>query len=324
MLALGSALAFSKLNNYHLIVIWEPDVHCEAHFEDLFESEQVIVSSGFKTAWPTVMNSSKWDTVWNHFAQFESYLSGDDWRAALNKPALMEGLNRPGKHQRHIYWKSDSLISQENNVNKKQIREELNALRPSKAVLDKVGERLSQVHVPVLFGVHMRTLPTSEEGLNIDFNKEYGKKIREDWDANRAVSGVTQFMRYISTDLPPNEPIYVVSDSAKAKQELCGLLGPRAICFNDPDPNVSTDPPNRSVAAIQSALADMYAVSGYPVLIGSYESSFSLAASLLGACESFITIPSMANKAGGAAAAVGAGSGSGLGTGTGAAGGGHK
>ena len=45
--AIGSAAAIAKSEGYELIIVWEPDEHCNCYFHDLFEYNGPVIDSSF-------------------------------------------------------------------------------------------------------------------------------------------------------------------------------------------------------------------------------------------------------------------------------------
>ena len=46
--AIGSAAAIAKNEGYELVIVWEPDEHCNCYFHDLFEYDGPVIDSSFK------------------------------------------------------------------------------------------------------------------------------------------------------------------------------------------------------------------------------------------------------------------------------------
>ena len=47
--AIGSAAAIADHQGYELVIVWEPDEHCNCYFHDLFDYSGAVIDSSFKT-----------------------------------------------------------------------------------------------------------------------------------------------------------------------------------------------------------------------------------------------------------------------------------
>lgn len=97
---LGSALAFAGLTDREPIIIWEPDVHFGARFDQLFNisSTRYPVIDAFQPQWP-LRRLSQNDSTWNRFSFYNYMLDTPD------RPKVEDELGRS------IYFKSSAIMN---------------------------------------------------------------------------------------------------------------------------------------------------------------------------------------------------------------------
>lgn len=97
---LGSGMAFAELTNRVPILIWEPDVHFGARFDELFNTSHVHfpVLENFNAQWP-LQKLAKDDPSWNRFS-FYNYM--------LDRPDRPTVKDEPG---RSVYFVSSSIMN---------------------------------------------------------------------------------------------------------------------------------------------------------------------------------------------------------------------
>jgi len=286
LLSLASAMAFSKMHHMQLIVIWQRDSHLDVDLEDLFDlsGTHFVVTKRFKTTYPGVKNSQKWDPIWINFAQMVSVLSGEDAEAAEIKPLLVAPPPYVDRKPRHIYWKSNTLLSPENGVSWAQLQEQLQSLRPSEQVQRSIDKKTALLvdatnNLPLL-GAHARSLTAQAEKLDFEYEKEFGLKELGELNTARAATRVEDFVAYFKTVREIGDRMVVVSDDHKTKALLCVGHESDVECTQQEDWDECTTSERTPECAV-SAMSDLKLLGRTKTLIGSRRSSFTLAAAML-------------------------------------------
>lgn len=246
MRAIGSAAAFAQKTDRELVIVWEPDHHCEGRFADLFDYDGAVIEEAF-------IESATADgcEVFNYMeieegAQKDALITGEGNNDIYFRSAYV--LNSP-----HSNWQEDNKF--------------LHDLTP----VEEVRDLVASVRNPNDLSAHVRM----EAGEGLDHNTydsvenwtEEGHQLIHKW---RAKSHFSHFMKRIDQLVAENraERIFLATDLPETYQEFVDTYGDR-IAY------LSRDIFDRSAQQLTYALADVLLLGRSPLLLGSTWSSFS-------------------------------------------------
>lgn len=242
--AIASAWNFSRKHDRDIIVIWEPDVHCDCKFNDLFIEHDLKVYS-----------SNLFD------------LKNTDCYDYMNAP-----LRRSNKLQINHDTVNDIYIKSAYTLDYKlyDLNEEnifLKTLNP----IPKVNKTVSQYNLSDTIGLHIRM----GGGINYDkdrwdsdeFLDDTSKKLMNHW---REKSHFDVFLRQVERILhtTPSQKFYLAADLAKTYEIL-------KVQFSDSITYYPRSLFDRSRDQQITALIDLYCLSKTKQIYGSTWSSFS-------------------------------------------------
>jgi hypothetical protein len=244
--AIASGAAIARATERELVIIWEPDAHCECHFGDLFDHDGAVMARSFAgmaascgmdfvTYMELEPNSRKDKRI--HLRKGEDFYARTAY--VLNSP------------------ESDCRV--ENDF--------LQRLKPVEAVQDLVSSVRSPndlaVHVRMVGGEGFEHLPYETPD---NWKKSSHKKITH-W---RRKSHFSNFIARIDQLAGEGRAgrIFLAADQAETYDEFYGRYGDRVACL----PRKLYD---RSTEQLKYALADALLLGRAPFLLGSTWSSFS-------------------------------------------------
>lgn len=291
--ALGSALAFARKTGRATVVVWEADRHCEARFEDLFETrltngEQLVAVDGIGVSWP-LRPASKYDAMWLRWANY-NYMQMEGGGA--EKDEVIEG-----NTTRNIYFKAAYVMQVRpggltgwDSANR-ELRL-LRAVEPVRALVGEVRQKLEQS-----IGVHVRHLDTGRDIARVNARTEYGADDQMLIDYWREASGPAAFVGGVKEALSEFASkretvsmVFVAADSVEWAEALAELLpGATWGLGREADERLGCagtgGGDGRSVGCLRRAVADVLCLAGTRMVLGSMWSSFSEAAGRLGGGE---------------------------------------
>ncbi len=252
--AIASGAAIAEATDRELVIIWEPDAHCECHFGDLFDYRGAVLARSF--AGLTAACGMDFITYMELEANCRKYRRihpgrGEDFYA---RTAYV--LNSP-----------DSNPQAENSF--------LQRLEPVEAVLDLVSSVRSPndvaVHVRMAGGDGFEHLPYETPD---NWKKSSHRKIKR-W---RRKSHFSNFMARIDqlTSEGRADRIFLAADQVETYDEFYRRYGNRVACLK-------RELYDRSTEQLIYALADALLLGRAPLLLGSTWSSFSELAQRLSA-----------------------------------------
>lgn len=244
--AIGSAAAVAEATDRELVIIWQPDHHCDCRLHDLFDYKGAVEEESFSD----VAESMGYD-LYNYMtaengAQKNSIIIPQENRSIYVRSAFV--LNST-----HSYWESENRF--------------IRSLSPVEKVRDLVASVRSDndlaVHVRMAGGEKFEHLPY--ESAN-NWSAEDHLAIAK-W---REKSHFTNFFSRIDVLLQSGsvEQIFLAADLPQTYEEFLARYGER-ITF------LSRDAYDRSSEQLCYALADAIHLSRPPRLLGSNWSSFS-------------------------------------------------
>ena len=243
--AIASAAAIAESLDRELVIVWEPDHHCDCHFEDLFDYRGHVMTTGFLSDARECMD------VFN-------YMTAE---LGSEKDALV--VPQKGKD---LYLRSAYVINNELSDRKRenQFIRELKVTAP-------VEELVKSVDTSHCVGVHVRM--EAAKGLDhhsYDSEKNWTSEehsLLRDW---RGKSHYSHFIKHIDKliDREPDLRLFVAADRSETYQVFKRSYDSR-LTF------LERSAFDRSKDQLQYALADAILLSQCNRLIGSTWSSFS-------------------------------------------------
>ncbi len=257
--AIASGAAIARATERELVIIWEPDAHCECHFGDLFDYEGAVMARSFAG----MAAAGGMD--------FVTYMEVEA-NSRKDKPIrLREGADFYARTA-YVLNSPDSDQQVENDF--------LQRLKPVQAVQELVSSVRSPndvaVHVRMVGGEGFEHLPYEMPG---NWKKSSHNKITR-W---RRKSHFSSFMARIDRldEEGRAERIFLAADKAEAYDEFRRRYGHRVACL----PRQLYD---RSTEQLRYALADALLLGRAPLLLGSTWSSFTELAQRLSAQQMYV------------------------------------
>ena len=252
--AIASGAAIARATDRELVIIWEPDTHCDCHFSDLFDYEGAVMDRGFAgMAAACGVNSV-------------TYMELEE-NSRKDKPiSLREGED---------FYARTAYVLNSPYTNRKAENDFLQNLAPVEVVMELVSSVRSPndvaVHVRMAGGTGFEHLPYEAPS---NWKKSSHKKIGR-W---RLKSHFSNFIARIDqlTSEGRAERIFLAADQPETYDEFCRRYGNRVACL----PRKLYD---RSSEQLIYALADALLLGQAPLLLGSTWSSFSELAQRLSA-----------------------------------------
>ncbi|KAI0561166.1 hypothetical protein FGB62_91g127 [Gracilaria domingensis] len=261
--ALGSAMAISKETGRVLVLIWEPDVHLNCRFSDLFANDMVILEK-LNMNWPPGDANTK-----DHAMRTVDFYNFMRFNGKHIHNPLTELVNpRIG---RHVYVKSayvvrSSFTPRIISTTSKYWKTMRDALVPNAEIMYLVNDP-SFINIKGMVGVHIRsrTIENDIKGVSEEFYGN-GSRVTDHW---RRITGLKTFENKIMR-LSLRYRFFVAADTREAIRELERKFGSHRIFSIPRDQDCVT----RDVECAKLALADILLLSKVPTLLGSHWSSF--------------------------------------------------
>jgi len=244
--AMASAAALARQDGRELVVIWQPDHHCQCRLPDLFAYDGALIEDSFL---PRARAEGM--VVYN-------YMEAEPDSA---KDALIT--RAPG---RDIYVRSAYPLN-----SPRTDWDRANAFLKGLTVVDAVQDLLGGVRRHNALGVHVRMegAPGSDHNSydRVENWTPEGQKQLHYW---RRRSHYARFMARIDTLIATGEieTLFLAADTAQTYQAFQARYGPRLACLERPLYD-------RSREQIQYALADVLLLAECRKMLGSSWSSFS-------------------------------------------------
>lgn len=246
MRAIGSAAAIAEATERELVVVWEPDHHCEGRMSDLFEYDGAVIEEAFVR------------DAWGQGCMIYNYMEIEE---GSQKDAPLD-LSWGGD----IYARAAYVLNAEPSTWENENRF-LRALTPVETIRDLVAS----VRTPNDVSAHVRMVG----GPGTD-NASYDRA--ENWTADghaainhwREKSHYSHFMGRIDALIAEGraERIFVAADKPETYEAFARVYGKRVVCLK----RTLYD---RSTEQLHYALADAMLLGSSPLLLGSNWSSFS-------------------------------------------------
>lgn len=244
--AIGSAAAIAEATDRELVIVWEPDHHCEGRLSDLFDYQGAVIETAF------VSEAKTPDCRVYNYMEIEEgaekeALIDPDWTGDIYARAAYV-LNSP-----HSSWEAENVF--------------LQRMTPVDAVRDLVAG----VRTPNDVSAHVRMVGGSDfEHLayeSLDNWTEEGHAQTEFW---RKKSHFSHFLKRIDALLESGrvDRIFLAADKPDTYDAFVNCYGSR-VAF------LPREVYDRSAEQLRYALADAILLGSSPLLLGSTWSSFS-------------------------------------------------
>ena len=218
--AYASAAALAKKSNRKLVVIWNPDVHANYSWTDLFlETKGVsFVDSKFL---PALYSSKKGVDVY-------------DYMDEVTKGKTVDALT-----DKHVYVRSAFCLTGNPPLSDSDINLELQQLQPNPVVTEIISSFRRQNSRTQLIGVHVRMLADQTKDIpgikELPFDSAAGLHLQQAAVSHRKRCHVTNFLPHIASELEnlPDASIFVASDSTEAVKEISSIFSDRKVISTD-------------------------------------------------------------------------------------------
>jgi hypothetical protein len=257
--AIASGAAIAQATERELIIIWEPNCHCECRFGDLFDYQGAVMARSFAGL---------------------TAACGMDFVTYMELEANSRKDKRISLRQGEDFYARTAYVLNSPDTDRQAENNFLQRLKPVEAVLDLVSSVRSPndvaAHVRMAGGDGFEHLPYETPG---NWKKSSHRKITR-W---RQKSHFSNFMARIDqlTSEGRAERIFLAADQPETYDEFYRRYGNRVACL----PRKFYD---RSTEQLIHALADALLLGRAPLLLGSTWSSFSELAQRLSAQQMHI------------------------------------
>ncbi len=244
--AIGSAAAIADASDRELVIVWAPDVHCEARFSDLFEYGG------------SVIEESRLETAREEGARVFNYMEIE--AEAQKNEAIAFGPDDD------VYLRSAYVLNHPSSTWERE-NEFLRRLRPVGRVLDLVGS----IRSPNDLSVHVRMAGgPAFEHLPYESSENWTREGHEQVATWRKKSHYERFLKRVDALLKAKtvETLFLAADLPETYEMFEARYGDTVAWLHRP----SND---RSTEQLVYALADAILLSRAPRLLGSTWSSFS-------------------------------------------------
>lgn len=245
--AIGSAAAIAQQSSHELVIVWQPDSHCDCRFSDLFDYTGAVIEESF--AAEAVTQGCR---LYNYMeveagAEKDALIDVDSTASLYARAAYV--LNSPLSN-----WDSENAF--------------LQSLRPMEAVRDMVAS----VHHPNDVSAHVR-MAGGKDYEHLAYEQSEGNWTDEGHQAIahwREKSHFNHFFKRLDTLTAEGraERIFVAADLPETYAEFKAIYGDRVAMLE-------REVYDRSAAQLRYALADALLLGSSPLLLGSSWSSFS-------------------------------------------------
>jgi hypothetical protein len=245
MRALGSAASIARETDRELVVVWQPDDHCDCEFTDLFEYDGPVINE------PFVQDAAALGCdVYNYMEIEDGAEKNAPIEISADKDTYLRAafvFNSP-----HSQWESDNRF--------------LQRLRP----VEEVRDMLASVRNPNAVSAHVRMQGGKDfEHLPFESLDNWTEDAHEAIAFWREKSHFSHFLKRIDTLIEEGraDTIFLAADVPETYAEFKAYYGDRVAMLER-----STY--DRSAEQLKYALADAILLSRAPLLLGSNWSSF--------------------------------------------------
>jgi len=243
--AIGSGAAIAQKTDRELVIVWEPDHHCDCRFSDLFDYDGPVIEEAF------YQNAAGQGAALYNYMEVEE--GGTKDAPVLDTGGDIYARSAYVLQSPHSTWEAENGF--------------LRALTPVEAV----REMVAGVRTPNDVSAHVRMVGGADyEHLayeSLDNWTEEGHQLTDFW---RKKSHFKHFITRLDTLIAEGraDRIFVAADKPETYDEF------RA-CFGDRLAMLERAVYDRSAEQLRYALADVLLLGSAPLLLGSSWSSFS-------------------------------------------------
>ena len=244
--AIGSAASIAEATDRELVIIWEPDHHCDCRFEDLFDYEGALIETGFIHE-----ATSRGCDVYN-------YMTAEP-NARKNAPLILD-------RSREIYARAAFVLNSEFSDWSAD-----NVFIRSLVPVDAISDLVASTRAPNDVTAHIRMEGGKKyEHLPYESPKNWTKKDHDLIAEWRAKSHFERFMKRLDQLITEGRAgqIFLAADRPETYDAFTERYGSRVAFL----PRTTYD---RSTEQLQYAVADALLLSRAPLMLGSTWSSFS-------------------------------------------------
>jgi glycosyltransferase involved in cell wall biosynthesis len=244
--AMASGAVVAQQSDRELVVVWEPDHHCEARLTDLFEYDGAVIE---KTFVPDAIQHGH--VVYNYMEIEEN----------AQKDALIDLDNANDIYARTAYVLNSPLS------NWTAENQYLQGLNPVKTVRDIIAS----VRTPNDLSAHVRMVGApGSDTASYDCRENWTDDGHQQINLWREKSHFSHFLKRIDALIKEGkvDRIFLAADQPETYKEFIAAYGDRLAYL----PRELYD---RSSEQLRYALADAFLLSSSPLLLGSTWSSFS-------------------------------------------------
>lgn len=240
--AVGSAAAIAEATDRELVIVWQPDDHCDCRFADLFDYKGAVLDT-------SCLNDAADCDIYNYMT-----IEGGEKNAPIRSDGTMD-----------IYARSAFVL---NSPHSSWTRENrfIQTLQPVKAVLALVDS----VRHPNDVSAHVRMEGgRKDEHLPYESSANWTKDDHDQIDHWRSKSHFSHFIKRIDALVAEGaaKHIFIAADRPETYKEFQHYYGDKIAWLQ-------RSIYDRSARQIQYALADAILLSKAPLLFGSNWSSF--------------------------------------------------
>lgn len=241
--AIGSAAAVAGATDRELVIVWQPDDHCDCRFSDLFAYDGAVIEESF------IQSASHCD-IYNYMA-----IEGGEKNTLIRSEQMND-----------IYARSAFVL---NSPHSKWARENrfIQSLKPVQPVLELVNS----VRHPNDVSVHVRMSGgRKDEHLPYESRVNWTEEDHDLIDYWRSNSHYSRFTARINALIKEGKAdrVFIAADSPEAYEEFRSAF-PERLAW------LERDVYDRSAKQLQYALADAVLLSRASLLLGSTWSSLS-------------------------------------------------
>ena len=245
--AIGSAAAIAEKTGRELVIVWQPDAHCDCRFSDLFDYDGAVIEEAFVSE-----AASRGLRTYN-------YMEIED---GAEKDAPVDVADSASLYARSAYVLNSPLSSWEDE------NRFLQALKP----VAEVQEMMAGVRTPNDVSAHVR-MAGGKAFEHLPYERSEGNWSEEGHQAIahwREKSHFSHFFKRLDalTAEGRAERIFVAADLPETYAEFRAIYGSRVAMLE-------REVYDRSAEQLRYALADALLLGTSPLLLGSSWSSFS-------------------------------------------------
>lgn len=244
--AIGSAAAIADATDRELVIVWEPDDHCNCRFDDLFEYGGSVVHQ--------------------RFLDDAERLQCDVYNYMTAEPGALKGAPITVRENRAIYARTAFVLNSEHS-NWGSENRFIQSLRPVEFIRDLVDS----VRNPNDVSAHVRMEGGKQyEHLPYESADNWTREDHEAIANWREKSHFAHFMARLDALIAEGnaDRVFIAADLPETYQEFISRYGDRVAYL----PRSAYD---RSAEQLRYAMADAILLSRAPLMLGSTWSSFS-------------------------------------------------